>query len=215
MQQIDEIIALEWAMFQKVNEGGPRASCQDDPVTFDGMRRAQFDAWSPEAVDSYRRDLLAAQAAGRNLVMEKYIRMMERTDPDGSAALLERLPAPTQRQQDLAGTINETLLAQTETLFAQFPHVADTGRPLHSSGDSRWDTSVETYQLSELLTYSEATLEALHRHILALEGAGVSLARRILENSARHYGYESLERAEERAAAWSAEQADRCGCGER
>lgn len=28
MKAIDEIIAMEWEMFQKVNEGGPRASCR-------------------------------------------------------------------------------------------------------------------------------------------------------------------------------------------
>ena len=42
MKAIGEIIAMEWEMFQKVNEGGPRASCQEDKATFEGMRRGSL-----------------------------------------------------------------------------------------------------------------------------------------------------------------------------
>ena len=46
--KINKIISIEWAMFDAVNKGkeGPRAACQEDPVTFELMRRAQFEAWS-------------------------------------------------------------------------------------------------------------------------------------------------------------------------
>ena len=200
MDCISEIVALEWEMFQAVNAGGPRASCQNDPVTFDGMRRGQFLSWSQAALESYRQDLLAARAAGRNLLKEKYIRMMEHTDPEGYAKLSATIPVPSEAQRALAAEINGKLIDQTQVLFAKYPHVAGAGRPLHSSEDSQWATSVETYQLGELLTYSQATLEALKAHLLALEGEGVSLAERILENSVKHYGYQSLEQAEQRTA---------------
>ena len=78
---IDNIIALEWKMFSSVNEGGPKASCQEDPQTFDGMRRGQFSAWSDEAAQCYYEDVKAAAATGRNLAMEKYIHMMKSTAP--------------------------------------------------------------------------------------------------------------------------------------
>ena len=74
---IDNIIKLEWPMFSSVNEGGPKASCQEDPVTFDGMRRGQFSAWNLETLESYYEDVQAASAIGRNLAMEKYIHMMK------------------------------------------------------------------------------------------------------------------------------------------
>jgi hypothetical protein len=50
---INKIISFEWDMFQAVNEGGPRASCQNDPKTFEGMRRGQFEAWTEEILTSY------------------------------------------------------------------------------------------------------------------------------------------------------------------
>ena len=48
----NKIIAIEWAMFDQVNKGKSRASCQEDPDTFVLMRRSQFDAWSEELLDS-------------------------------------------------------------------------------------------------------------------------------------------------------------------
>ena len=54
-EMIDAIVKLEWPMFNTVN-GEDRTDCQENPGTFDAMRRAQFDAWSEEAVAAYLRD---------------------------------------------------------------------------------------------------------------------------------------------------------------
>lgn len=75
-EKIQKIIAIEWAMFDCVNKGKGRASCQDDPDTFLIMRQAQFDAWCEELVDSYLSDLLIADAKGMNLIELKYLYMM-------------------------------------------------------------------------------------------------------------------------------------------
>lgn len=199
---IDGIIVCEWNMFQAVNEGGPRADCQEDPQTFDAMRRAQFSAWSEDAARSYACDLAQAQTAGRNLVAEKYIHMMRNTDPDSYAELIKSIPAPTERAVELAGRICGKMIAQTAVLHAKFPKISDSGRPLTSEHDSYFATSIETYQTSELLTYSESTLAALSAHIDALEAAGESLAEKILLGSIMYYGYKSLEQAETAAAQW-------------
>ena len=183
MATMDDIISIEWKMFQAVNEGRSKASCQNDHVTFDRMRRAQFEAWSAEALGSYLRDLETAKSAGHNLVEEKYIRMMERTAPEEYVLLQGRLPALTLTRWQLAEEIAEKMLRQTEEWFARFPDAAEAFRPLHSEQDTLWSTSLETYQLGELLTYSENTLIVLREHILALEAQGISLAKSILENS--------------------------------
>ena len=73
---IDAILEKEWPMFHNVN-GEERASCQNDYPVFEIMRRAQYDAWSPEALESYLADVTAAAAEGRNLAREKYIRSKE------------------------------------------------------------------------------------------------------------------------------------------
>jgi len=76
---IEKIISLEWEMFQRVENEGGRASCQDDPTTFYHMRKSQFSAWTEEICLSYLEDLRAAAKSGRNLVEEKYARMMAST----------------------------------------------------------------------------------------------------------------------------------------
>ena len=93
-KKIDRLIAMEWEMFHSVNEGGPKASCQEDPETFYGMRNAQFNSWDEATVDSYYNDVENARACGRNLVMEKYIHMMRTTQPEEYRALLSRVVVP-------------------------------------------------------------------------------------------------------------------------
>ena len=193
---IHTIITLEWDMFQAVNEGGPRASCQDDRVTFEGMRRGQFQSWSAEACASYLEDLKNAVLHGRNLVTEKYIHMMKHSSPNRYAELSKRIPIPDRSLVQLAQEISDKLLVQTEVLFEEFPYVCSSGRPLRSTQDISGVVSIETYQIGEMLTYSVRTLEALRHHLAAFEKDGQSLARNIMENSVRHYGFKTLKEAE-------------------
>lgn len=78
---IREIIETEWTQFDKVQNRGGRAACQDDWKTFAVMRSSQFQVWTQALLESYRKDLRSAQKEGRNLFWEKYARMMERTAP--------------------------------------------------------------------------------------------------------------------------------------
>lgn len=195
-ETVDKIVSREWRMFGAVNEGGERADCQDNAVTFDGMRRGQFDAWSQEAAESYLGDLEAAEESGRNLVAEKYIYMMRTTEPSKYERLSAQMPQPSAEARGLAEKLTGKLLEQTRKLFDDYPYVTGAGRPLYSTQDFGGVTSIETYQLGELLTYSERTLGALLRHVTAMESAGASFARAVLANSATFYGYKSLEEAE-------------------
>ncbi|SHH49189.1 Protein of unknown function [Sporobacter termitidis DSM 10068] len=205
---IGKIVSLEWEMFQSVNEGGPRAPCQEDRETFSGMRRAQFEAWPPEACASYFDDLTNAMLDGRNLVAEKYIHMMKNTAPAQYETLVGTIPRPDAAQTRLAREISGRLLTQTAVLHETYPRVSGAGRPLRAVQDFSGVISIETYQLGELLTYSEKTLSLLKAHLLALERAGRALARDILENTVRYYGYETLESAEAAAKARAAAEDD-------
>lgn len=193
---IERIVAFEWDMFEAVNEGGPRASCQEDRATFEGMRRAQFQAWSTNVSLSYFDDLANAILDGRNLVAEKYIHMMRYASPTQYAQLIQTIPLPHETHVALAQEISDKMLLQTVELFKSYPYVSGSGRPLYSEQDFSGVTSIETYQLGELLTYSEKTLQSLLEHLVTLEKAGLSLAMHILENTVRHYGYATLESAE-------------------
>ena len=215
---IDDIISKEWNMFQKVNEGGPRASCQNDHETFDGMRRGQFMAWSDEALKSYNGDLLNAEFTGRNLVMEKYVNMMKYTNPVEYKSFEGMLTFPSETGIADAQYIANKMVQQTVALFENYPYVAGAGRPLYSSEDYLGTTSIETYEKGELLTYSDKTLAALRKHLAALESEGRSLAKEILGYSVMHYGYSSLEDAEEQTrrrmeAYYASMDSEGCGCG--
>jgi len=194
---IDKIISIEWDMFTVINEGESRADCQDDKTTFEGMRAAQFYAWSGEAAAFYLDDLETALRENRNLVEEKYIYMMEKTEPAMYNELLSRLRLPSEEARAVAHKISDLLLEQTRVMFEDYPYISGQGRPLYSEFD-HMTTSVETYQLCELLTYSEKTLNAYLSHLVKQTGEGISLAKTILENTIRFYGFGSLEEAEEK-----------------
>ena len=197
---IEKIILYEWEMFTSVNEGEEKVSCQEDRITFEAMRAAQFKAWSPAAVSSYLDDLEAARKSGRNLIEEKYIHMMETTEPSRYNALLPRITAPSDTVRAIASEVSDMLLDQTRVMFELYPFVSGRGRPLYSTFDDAY-ISVETYQLCELLTYSEKTLSALKEHVERLAKDKISLARLMLENTVKFYGYESLDTAEAAARA--------------
>lgn len=198
-----DIILREWEMFQKTQNKGGRASCQDDFSTFLGMRWGQFASWSEEAAESYLGDLKAAEAQGRNLVAEKYLWMMQSTYPAEFEAQKGLLPPMTGTQKDLADAICAEMVRQTEPLRERYPLIGGAGRPLYASEDGVYGTSIETYQRGELYTYSPATLEALKKHLDDLKSRGVSLAELILRNSMKHYGYEDLDEAEKALGALS------------
>jgi hypothetical protein len=206
---VDRIVAIEWEMFQRVNEDGPRAECQENPNIFKAMREGQFNAWSDAAASSYLSDLERAARDGRNLVAEKYIHMMKNTDPFSYEKLAAGITPPDSKVLALADEIADRLLRQTARVAEQFPGIIAAGRPLRSDEDGFDSTSVETYQKGELMTYSENTLVELRNHIDALEREGVPLARLILENYAGYYGYETLEDAEEHAKRRMISTADR------
>jgi hypothetical protein len=193
---IDRIVHIEWDMFQNVNKPGVRANCQDDRGTFEGMRRGQFEAWSAKAVESYLDDLNAALAAGRNLVMEKYIHMMKNIAPLQYEKLVLHLTFPDNEGMLLVDAITDKMIDQTRELLEKYPFVSGSCRPLYSTDDSQDLTSIESYQRGELQTYSNQTLQTYKQHLLALEASGISLAKLILEGSAKHYGYGTLDDAE-------------------
>jgi hypothetical protein len=193
---IDRIIALEWEMFQRVNENGPRAECQDDPFSFEAMRRGQFSAWSASAAESYLLDLESAKSEGRNLVAEKYIHMMKNTDLSIYEKLAARTSPPDSDSLRLVDEAARRMLAQAEALSKRFPCVFAAGRPLRNIDYSHGITPIETYQKGELMTYSKRTLLALMAHIEELEAKKVLLVQLIMENYAKHYGYKTLAAAE-------------------
>ena len=78
----EAIVRHEWDQFQRTNNEGGRAACQGNWPVFHQMRLAQFLTWERPLLTSYAADLDAADHVGRNLVTEKYGRMMASTAPE-------------------------------------------------------------------------------------------------------------------------------------
>ena len=197
---IELILEKEWPMFHNVN-GEERASCQNDYPVFRIMRCAQYKAWSVEALAAYLSDITAAEAEGRNLAREKYIRMMESTDPKGYEHFSGELPPVSDEKRALVEAIWAKMLAQTERMRESYPILALGGRPLHASEERDGWPSIETYQKCELLTYSEPTLRALLANIEALEAEGKDFVYMVQENTVLGQGFRTMAEAEKAMAA--------------
>lgn len=191
---IATIVDLEWEAFQGVHNVGGRASCQDEHETFVIMRKSQFLTWDQATRESYLKDLLVAKEQGRNLLTEKYARMMAHTSPLEYKTLEHALPLIAEEAAALVDEIASAQLAWQEEYARAFPRLAARGRPVD---DNAWGlTGFETYLRGELLTYSLATLRHYAAHIRKLQEQGVNMSVLLMEHTVHMYGYSSLQEAE-------------------
>lgn len=195
-QIIKEIISREWEMFDKVQNIGGRASCQEDWRTFYIMRYSQHSAFSEEMLESYRGDLLQAGKENRNLITEKYAYMMEFSDPEYYKVNLQpNIPAISREKEVLITAIISRTMEEYEIFSGKYPAFCRAGRPaLENAGG---DVSVRNYTIGELRTYSEETLKLYLRDMLVAAQHGKPMIFTIQETQAGFYGYQSLEQAED------------------
>ena len=194
---IDKIIELEWEMFSTVVNVGGRAPCQMAPSTFEIMRHSQASTWPDELQASWLADLTNARRQGRNLMAEKYARMMESTFPEEYAKIADRLPRIDRKTRTLIEDIVATHLEWQEELAERYPALGGNGRPTRTREDNTDDTSFETYLRGELMTYSARSIGMLHAHTQTQRKCGINTVAVILLNQVRRYGYTSLAQAEE------------------
>lgn len=197
---IATIVQAEWEMFQAVPNAGAPAGCQQDFKTFEIMRSSQAVSWSEAALESYLDDLRAAQRSGRNLLTEKYARMMESTAPAEYAAIAHLLPPLDPAARPVIDAIVKVALGWETDISARFPHVLKRGRSLRAAEDRPGVTSVETYLRGELATYSLRTLTLYLENVRAQAQAGINGCELTLSETMKRYGVESLAVADRRLA---------------
>ena len=192
------IIEIEWRMFQDVSNIGGRASCQDDFKTFQIMRSSQVASWSEETVESYLDDLRTAESSGRNLLTEKYARMMASTSPSEYARIKHMLTPIDSEALELIEHILSIVVGWEKELLEKYPNILGKGRPLFSSEDSPMVTSLETYLKGELETYSLRTLKRLLAHMRRQQSENVNGSAIVLLDMMKRYGFNSLEEANQK-----------------
>lgn len=200
---IDCIIKEEWKQFQQVKNEGGRAECQEDFVTFRIMRKSQFLTWDIEVLESYLADLLYAEKMGRNLLEEKYARMMRDSEPDKYIEMEKHLPMIDEKRT----YIQEELIAQeiiwAEQLAHSYPKLRSNGRKIYSKEDRIGDISIETYVRGEISTYSDKTLKLYKKMIQNRIKENRNLEKENLFHMVKEYGYSSIEEAEQALNEWN------------
>ncbi len=150
------IVSIEWSQFDRVRNMGGRASCQDDARRFFVFRVAQYAAFPPSMLEPLCDELERSEREGRNLVQEKYARMMERTDPESFARDWKcRLEPLSPVKREVLDELGELMRGYVSGAARELPVSHGHARPDVSS-DGR--ISSVDYLLAELSSYSLGTL---------------------------------------------------------
>ena len=185
---ITNIVDTEWKMFKNVPNIGGTAPCQEDYKTFEINRFSQAMSWSEATLESYLGDLVEAEKNGRNLLTEKYGRMMKSTSPLEYACIEHLIPPLATNVPPLIDQIVEIVLEWEEELSEKYPHIVKRGRPLRSSADTPFATSLETYLRGELATYSPKTLRRYYKNVLKQKSENKNGSEITLNYMMKRYG---------------------------
>ncbi len=197
--RVENILKIEFDMMQNTQNIGGRASCQDDWETFYIMRGSQYASWRDDMLEFWEDFVTKCHEQGRNMVTEKYAKMMRFTDPLYYDMNLK--PFLHETPQESFPLIDEivTAMVKWELEFAEkYPKISGTGRPITSDQDKYGFTSLETYARGELETYPVELLKMYADYVKELQADGKSLSMINQGIMVKMYGYETIEEAEAR-----------------
>lgn len=202
MDLVEEVIRREWDQFQRTENEGGRASCQGNWPMFHQMRASQFMTWPEDLLRSYLDDLDEANRVGRNLVTEKYARMMASTAPDEYRERIEPfIPRLSDERVARQERVIAVQVAWARDFRGRYPKLGAAMRVLTTAEDTPEDTSFETYLRGELGTYSDRTMALYEAMVEDLQTAGRNLTEQTVANTVRLGGFADLEEAESAQAA--------------
>lgn len=202
MDLVEEVIRREWDQFQRTENEGGRASCQGNWPMFHQMRASQFMTWPEDLLRSYLDDLDEANRVGRNLVTEKYARMMASTAPDEYRERIEPfIPRLSDERIARQERVIDVQVAWARDFRGRYPKLGAAMRVLTTAEDTLEDTSFETYLRGELGTYSDRTMALYEAMVENLQAAGRNLTEQTVTNTVRLGGFADLTEAEAAQAA--------------
>lgn len=177
---VDRVVKAEFTAFDKVNNEGGRAFCQDDFTTFKIMRESQYITWTDEMLVQYLYDFETEYEKGHNLIEEKYGRMMESTAPSEYEKIKYAFPVISSDKKALIEAVIGIQMKMTEDFYAKNPDLLSRARSIHTSEDGYYNTSNETYLRGEISTYSDKMLELYARFIVKLASENRNLTEEII-----------------------------------
>ena len=202
MDLVEEVIRREWDQFQRTENEGGRASCQGNWPMFHQMRASQFMTWPEDLLRSYLDDLDEANRVDRNLVTEKYARMMASTAPDEYRERIEPfIPRLSDERVARQERVIAVQVAWARDFRGHYPRLGAAMRVLTTAEDTPEDTSFETYLRGELGTYSDRTMALYEAMVEDLQAAGRNLTEQTVANTVRLGGFADLTEAEAAQAA--------------
>ncbi len=194
---VEHVVHHEWEQFQNTENEGGRAFCQGNWPVFHQMRASQFLTWPQELLASYAHDLDEADKVGRNLITEKYARMMESTAPmDFHERIEPYIPPLSNARVEQQERIIGAQVEWARDFRTRYPKLGEGMRVLTTSEDTSENTSFETYLRGELGTYSQATVDLYEHMITSLVKQGRNLTEETILNTAQIGGFVDLDEAE-------------------
>ena len=193
---IKEIIDREREMFSVLKNTGGIAECQNNKPEFLIMRSGQWDNLPDKILESYKQDLIDAKEFGRNLLEEKYIRMMEYSAPSEFEGVKHLLPDISNGSLTLIKQIEKIYLNWGDEFESKFPKFSKLCRPLRSSGDIPERASVQTYLIGELSSYSTRTVLFYYDYVKQCVEKGINLIYVTHTDVVKKKGFNSIEEVE-------------------
>ena len=189
---VTKIARLEFEAFDKVQNEGGRASCQNNWPTFSVMRKSQYMAWTRPMLTQYLYDFTREYEMGHNLITEKYGRMMESTAPDRYEEIRQYFPEISEAKKAVIEQIVGIQMSMLEEFGKEYPLLAGNARSFHTYEDNPMNTSYETYLRGEISTYSDKMLQLYGGFVISCAKGGRNIAKEIIANTGRLYGYKDL-----------------------
>lgn len=175
---IQQIIAIEWAQFSKVQNSEGPANCQNHPATFFVMRAIQASIWQDLTLQSYLHDLTVATNNNHNMMTEKYARMMEATHSAEYQQIKDYLPVISPQKQQLVDEI------MTFFTYWQQQAVDEETQKFIAAVKNE---SALTYLHGELLTYSIETLQLCLHDVQEASKTHRNLVKEIFAKTIAYY----------------------------
>ncbi|MCI1220185.1 MAG: DUF4125 family protein [Bifidobacterium sp.] len=193
----ETIVRHEWQQFQQTDNEGGRAACQGNWPVFHQMRLSQFLTWPEPLLNSYAKDLDEANRIGRNLITEKYGRMMASTAPDEYRRDIEPyIPELSDDRIEAQERVIATQVDWASDFRMRRPKLGGGMRVLRTAEDTPETTSFETYLRGELGTYSQNTFDRYRDFVVSLKSQGRNLTEQTVRNTVLLAGFASLDEAE-------------------